>query len=124
MDLDLAIDTEDPVHQLRYKSEVVRNGEDGHPVGQAFEDLKELDFNTGINIGGGFIQKEDLRFASQGSGNENTLPLTAGHAVKRARCQNINGKFCHGLESDSPVFGAVASESDRTGPSHKHHIQD
>jgi len=124
MDLDLAIDTEDPAYQLRDKSEVVRNGEDGHPVGQTFQDLKKLDFNTGVNVGGGLIKEEDFRFTGQGPGNENTLPLTTGQAVERARRQTINSKFRHGLESDPPVFGAVASKPDRTGPTHEHYIHD
>jgi hypothetical protein len=77
MDLDLAIDTENPAHHLGDKTEIMGDGEHCHPVGQPFKDLKELEFNAGIDVGGGLIEEQDLRFAGQGPGNENALPLAA-----------------------------------------------
>ena len=58
----------------------------GEPVGddhggavfhQVFDGLLDLDFGLGIEGGGGLIKDEDGRVLDQGTGNRETLSLTA-----------------------------------------------
>ncbi|KAF0189924.1 MAG: hypothetical protein FD168_222 [Desulfobulbaceae bacterium] len=124
MDSDLVIDAENPAHHLRDKAEVMGDGEHGDPVGQLFEDLEKLEMGGRVDIGGGFIEEQDLRFTDQGPGNENALALTAGQAVEGAIGQIIHRQFGHGLMGDAPVFGAIPPQAHGAGPSHEHHIHD
>jgi len=124
MDIDLSIDTENPVYHLRDKAEIMRHGEHRHPVCQVFEDLEELEVSGWIDVGGRFVEKQNLRFTGQGPGYENTLPLSTGEAVEGVTSQAGNAQLFHGLHGDSAIFRIVASQSARSRPTHEHHIHD
>jgi hypothetical protein len=122
VDLYLAIDAENSAHHLRDKAKVMGDGDECDLACQGLENFKKLKFNGWIDVGGGFIKKQDLRFTGQGAGNEEALPLSARQAVEWAGRQAVNPQFGHALHGNSPIIGAVATKTVRASPAHQHHI--
>jgi hypothetical protein len=76
--VDAAIDAEDALAEVIDDAEVVGDGEDGELGFEGFDGFEEPGFDGEVDIGGGFVEEEDLGFANEGAGDEDALALAAG----------------------------------------------
>ncbi len=76
-----------------------------------------------VHIGGGFVQKKQLRIAAEPPGDEHPLPLSPRKSPKGAPLQIVEPHLLQSLPGRLKILLRVASPGPVPEPSRKHHLQ-
>ena len=110
VDLDLLGDADDGADVFGDEADVVGDGDDGGLAADFVEVLMELDFGGKIEVGGGFVEEEELRLSGEGAGDEDTLALAAGEGGEAAVFEVVEVHLFEGILGKFAVWGAKRSE--------------
>jgi hypothetical protein len=108
----------------RHKAHIVRHDHQRQPLVQPAHQFVKFILHRGIEIGGGLVEQQQLRFAGQRPGDQHALPLPPGQRGEGPTCQRLHPHFRQCIPGHRPIRRAIRPPCGPVPqPSHQHHIK-
>ena len=117
------VDADDMRDDVRDEREVVGDEQDGDMVVEFAKKTEERFGVLLVQIGGRFVQKEQLRFGGEGLRDEHALPLAAGKLCEGVSCEILHADVMETLHRDVAVVFPVAAEKMAFDTSHEDDVE-
>ena len=78
VDVEVVVEAEDALDFAGDGEDIVGDEHDGHALAEFSEGFVEGGLDALVDIGGGFVEEEELGFGDEGAGDEDALALAAG----------------------------------------------
>jgi len=118
-----AVQAGHPIDVLGDETDVMGHHDDGHAPVQLLQQIKDIGLDPHVDIGSGFIQDQNTRFAGKGPCHQHPLQLTAGKGRELPATQAHNLRLLHGAPGDLPIDPQITAQQPTfPQPPHQHRI--